>query len=75
MSSDANPGTFYAALSNVDFEIGAGNPAATAVRFHAAQHAYLSHIDFDLGSGLAGVYQVGNVRRGSCISTAGAMAS
>jgi hypothetical protein len=59
--ADANSGTFYSALSNVDFEIGAGNPAATGVRFHAAQHAYLSHIDFHLGSGLAGIYQVGNL--------------
>jgi len=58
--ADANPGTFYPALSNVDFAIGAGNPAATAIRFHAAQHAYLAHIDFDLGSGLAGLYQVAN---------------
>ncbi|MDF0489633.1 glycosyl hydrolase family 28-related protein [Sphingomonas sp. H39-1-10] len=58
--ADANPGTFYPALSNVDFRIGAGNPAATAIRFHAAQHAYLAHIDFELGSGLAGLYQVAN---------------
>ena len=58
--ADANSGTFYSAMSNVDFEIGAGNPAATAIRFHAAQHAYLSHMDFRLGSGLAGLYQVGN---------------
>ena len=59
--ADANSGTFYSALTNVDFEIGDGNPAATAVRFHAAQHAYLSHIDFRLGSALAGIYQVGNI--------------
>ncbi|KQM56652.1 gluconolaconase [Sphingomonas sp. Leaf208] len=59
--ADANSGTFYSALSNVDFEIGDGNPAATAVRFHLAQHAYLSHVDFHIGSGLAGIYQVGNV--------------
>ncbi|RXD05921.1 gluconolaconase [Sphingomonas sp. UV9] len=58
---DANSGTFYSAMSNVDFEIGDGNPAATAVRFHLAQHAYLSHIDFHIGSGLAGIYQVGNI--------------
>ncbi|UIJ47209.1 SMP-30/gluconolactonase/LRE family protein [Sphingomonas cannabina] len=58
--ADANPGTFYSALSNVDFVIGDGNPAATAIRFHAAQHAYLSHIDFDIGSGLAGLYHVAN---------------
>ena len=58
---DANSGTFYSALSNVDFEIGDGNPAAAAVRMHAAQHSNLSHIDFRIGSGLAGVHQVGNV--------------
>jgi len=58
--ADANSGTFYSAMSNVDFEIAAGNPAATAIRFHTAQHAYLSHMDFNLGSGLAGLYQVGN---------------
>jgi hypothetical protein len=59
--ADANSGTFYSSMANVDFEIGEGNPAATGVRFHAAQHAYLSHIDFRLGSALAGIYQVGNV--------------
>ncbi|MEI9927536.1 MAG: glycosyl hydrolase family 28-related protein [Sphingomonas sp.] len=58
--ADANPGTFYSALSNIDFAVGAGNPAAAVIRFHAAQHAYLSHIDFELGSGLAGLYQVAN---------------
>ncbi len=59
--ADANSGTFYSALSNIDFEIGEGNPAATGVRQHTAQHTYLSHIDFRLGSALAGVYQVGNL--------------
>jgi hypothetical protein len=58
--ADANPGTFYSAMSNIDFKIGKGNPAATAIRFHAAQHAYLSHMSFDIGSGLAGLYQVAN---------------
>ena len=58
--ADANPGTFYSAMSNVDFEIGAGNAGATAIRFHAAQHAYLSHMDFHIGSGLAGLYHVAN---------------
>jgi hypothetical protein len=58
---DANSATFYSVLSNVDFEIGAGNPAAAAVRMHTAQHSNLSHIDFHIGSGLAGVYQVGNI--------------
>ncbi|WP_296950738.1 glycosyl hydrolase family 28-related protein [uncultured Massilia sp.] len=58
---DANSSTFYSVLSNVDFEIGDGNPAAAAVRMHTAQHSNLSHIDFHIGSGLAGVYHVGNV--------------
>ena len=58
--ADANPNTFYSAMSNVDFEIGDGNPAAIAIRFHVAQHSYLSHIDFHIGSGLAGLTQVGN---------------
>jgi sugar lactone lactonase YvrE len=62
--ADANSGTFYSAMANVDFEIKAGNPAATAVRMHTAQHSYLAHIDFDLGSGLAGIYQVGNLGMG-----------
>ena len=58
---DANSATFYSAMSNIDVEIGAGNPAATAVRFRVAQHAFLSHMDFRLGSAFAGVYQAGNV--------------
>jgi hypothetical protein len=57
---DANSATFYSAMSNVDIEIGDGNPAAAAVRLRTAQHSYLSHMDFHIGSGLAGVYMVGN---------------
>jgi hypothetical protein len=58
--ADANPNTFYSAMSNIDFEIGDGNPAAIAIRFHVAQHSYLSHMDFHVGSGLAALTQVGN---------------
>jgi hypothetical protein len=58
--ADANPNTFYSAMSNIDFEIGDGNPAAVAVRFHVAQHAFLTHMNFHIGSGLAALYQVGN---------------
>jgi sugar lactone lactonase YvrE len=57
---DANSGTFYSALSNVNFEMGKGNPAAAGVRMRIAQHAFLSHIDFHLESGFAGIYQAGN---------------
>jgi hypothetical protein len=58
--ADASPNTFYSAMSNIDFEIGQGNPAAIAIRFHTAQHAYLSHMDFHIGSGLAALTQIGN---------------
>src|ERR1035438_6661614 len=54
--ADANPNTFYSAMSNIDIEIGDDNPAAVAVRFHVAQHSFLTHMDFHLGSGLAGVF-------------------
>ena len=58
--ADANSGTFYSAMSNIDFEIGDGNPAAVAIRFHVAQHAFLSHMDFHVGSGLAALTEIGN---------------
>jgi sugar lactone lactonase YvrE len=57
---DANPGTFYSAMSNVDFDLGNGNPAAAAIRFHVAQHCYLAHIDFHIQSGLTALKDVGN---------------
>lgn len=58
--ADAGAGTFYSAMSNIDFEIGEGNPAAVGIRFHVAQHAYLSHMDFHTGSGLAALTEIGN---------------
>jgi hypothetical protein len=57
---DAGPSTFYPAMSNIDFEIGEGNPAAIAIRFHVAQHGTLSHMDFHVGSGLAALTEIGN---------------
>lgn len=57
---DANPGTFYSAMSNIDFEIGDGNPAAVGIRFHVAQHCYLAHMDFNIGTGLAALHDIGN---------------
>jgi len=59
--ADANPGTFYSAISNIDIEIGAGNPGAAAVRAHYAQHCFLAHMDFHLGSGLTGIQDGGNL--------------
>ena len=60
---DASPGTFYSALSNIDLEIGEGNPGAVGVRAHYAQHCFLAHMDFRIGSGLAGIHDGGNVVR------------
>ncbi|MEQ9824295.1 MAG: glycosyl hydrolase family 28-related protein [Puniceicoccaceae bacterium] len=58
---DANPGTFYSALSNIDFMIEPGNPAAVAVRSHWAQHSFISHVRFTLSDALAGIDEVGNL--------------
>ncbi|MGD8781341.1 MAG: glycosyl hydrolase family 28-related protein [Ignavibacteria bacterium] len=57
---DANPGTFYSAISNINFKIEDGNPAAIAVRSHFAQHCYIAHVDFNIGNGKAGVEKIGN---------------
>ena len=57
---DAGAGTFYSAMSNIDFEIGSGNAAAIGIRFHVAQHGYLAHMDFQIGSGLAALNDIGN---------------
>ncbi len=58
---DASPGTFYSALSNIDFEVGDGNPGAVCVRGTYAQHSFLAHADFHIGGGIAGVHDTGNV--------------
>jgi hypothetical protein len=55
------PGTFYSAMSNIDFEIGA-KAIQRPLPFvsMSAQHAYLSHMDFHIGSGLAALTEIGN---------------
>ena len=58
---DANPGTFYSALANIDFTVEAGNAGAVVVRAHYAQHCFLAHMDFHLGPALAAVHEGGNV--------------
>ncbi|MGO9200917.1 MAG: glycosyl hydrolase family 28-related protein [Limisphaerales bacterium] len=58
---DANPGTFYSALANIDIEVRDGNSGAVAVRARYAQHCFLAHIDFRLGPALAAVHGAGNV--------------
>ena len=59
-SSDAGAGTFYSALSNIDFRIGKGNPGACCVRAHFAQHGFISHSTMQIGSGLCGIWDCGN---------------
>ncbi len=58
---DANPGTFYSALANVDVEIMDGNAGAVAVRARYAQHCFLAHMQFRLGPALAAIHEAGNV--------------
>ncbi|MDB6065844.1 MAG: SMP-30/Gluconolaconase/LRE domain protein [Pedosphaera sp.] len=58
---DANPGTFYSALANIDIEVENGNSGAVAVRARYAQHCFLAHMDLHLGSALAGIHEGGNV--------------
>jgi sugar lactone lactonase YvrE len=57
---DANAGTFYSALSNIDLRIEDGNPYAVALRTHFAQHSFISHCDIHIGNGKAGLFDVGN---------------
>jgi hypothetical protein len=58
--SDGNSDTFYSGMSNINFEIGANNPSAVAIRFHVAQHGILSHLDMKMGSAHAALEDVGN---------------
>ena len=57
---DANPGTFYSAMSNVDIDLGQGNDYAVALRTHYAQNSVISHMRIDVNSGMSGIYDVGN---------------
>jgi Pectate lyase superfamily protein/SMP-30/Gluconolactonase/LRE-like region len=58
--ADASEFTFFSAVSNIDFELGAGNPDAVAVRFNVAQHSFVAHANFELGGARAALEQVGN---------------
>ena len=57
---DATAGTFYSAISNVDFRIEEGNSKAIALRTHFAQHSFVSHCNFYINEGFAGIYDLGN---------------
>jgi sugar lactone lactonase YvrE len=57
---DATEFTFFSGMSNIDFELQDGNPAAIAIRFHVAQHSELTHMDFRVGTARAAVEDIGN---------------
>ena len=57
---DATEFTFFSGMSNIDFELQDGNPAAIAVRFHVAQHSELTHMNFRIGTARAAVEDIGN---------------
>lgn len=57
---DANAGTFYSAMSNVNITIEDGNPYAVALRTHYAQHCFVSHMVINIGKARAGLFEVGN---------------
>lgn len=61
---DANAGTFYSAISNIDFRIEENNPGAICIRAHFAQHCFVNHCHFNLGDGMAGLFDVGNEMEG-----------
>lgn len=60
LPKDASAGTFYSAITNIDFRIGEGNPKAIALRTHFAQNSFVSHCNFYIGDGYAGIYDLGN---------------
>ena len=57
---DANAGTFYSAVSNINFRIDGLHDNLIVMRAHFAQHGFVNHCHFDLGTGLAALYDVGN---------------
>ena len=58
--TDASEVTFFSGMSNIDFEMQDGNPAAIGIRFHVAQHSSLQHMDFRVGSCRAAMEDIGN---------------
>jgi sugar lactone lactonase YvrE len=58
--SDANAGTFYSAISNIDFEVQNGNSKMVCIRSNYAQHCFISSCNFELGTSLAAIDHVGN---------------
>lgn len=57
---DANAGTFYSSLLNADIRIEDGNPNATGIRAHFAQHCSISSVTIHVGKGRAGIADASN---------------
>lgn len=57
---DANSGTFYSSMINVDVKIEDGNEHASAIRAHFAQHCSISHVGIEVGTARAGIVDAGN---------------
>lgn len=58
--SDANAGTFYSSIMNADIRIEDGNPNASGIRAHFAQHCSISNVTIHVGNGRAGIVDAGN---------------
>lgn len=58
--NDANAGTFYSAMSNINLRIEDGNPQAVALRTHYAQHCFISNVAIFIGKAKAGLFDIGN---------------
>jgi len=57
---DANAGTFYSGMSNINITIEDGNPQAVALRTHYAQHSFVSYMTVNAGKAKAGLFDNGN---------------
>lgn len=58
--ADANAGTFYSSMNNIDIRIEDGNPNASAIRAHFAQHCSISNVSIEVGNGRSGIVDAGN---------------
>lgn len=58
---DANPGTFYSSIMNVDIDMGEGNTFGCALRTHYAQHSFIAHIDVHVRDSYSAICDCGNV--------------
>ena len=58
---DANPGTFYSGISNVDIDMGQGNTNGCAIRSHYAQHCFVAHMEIQVRDAFSGFCACGNL--------------